>query len=85
MTSLGDRLLAGLRAAEAARPYQIDRADIRTVDDGLVWMRGARDGDSEVWFGPHDSDHDRRRTIRRMFWMRWVHRKEWLARGGVER
>jgi hypothetical protein len=80
MTSLSDRLIFGLRARE----YGLERAPIVTVNDGLVWMRGTHPGYSAVWFGPNDSDAGRRRTIRCWLWLRWVHRKDWFARGGRE-
>lgn len=80
--SLADRLIAGLRAQEQDRGYGLERTEVDTVSDGLVWMRGTHEAYSDVWFGPNDSDKKRRRTIRAWLWLRWLYRDRWLERGG---
>ena len=71
MTGLADRLLAGLRAAEAARPYQLDRATLRTVAEGAEWLRQYRDDNGDrIWLAAGDRKRELR--ARRLLWLRWL-------------
>lgn len=80
-----DRFISGLiseaKAEESEREYTLDRADLQTVDDGYRWLTDyCDDHGNAVWSS--DGWRTRRRMVRRLFWLRWIYRQEFLARGG---
>lgn len=81
--SLADRLIAGLRAQERGDVYHVERPIVRDVSEAYDWLMAYRDPEGrQIWLSA--GDRQRRRLIRRLFWLRWVHRKDWLSRGGRE-
>lgn len=81
MSSLGERIVAGLRAREQARPYQLERAEIGDVEDAVDWLWDYADARGDhTW---RRRCHPSPRTVaQRLLWLRWVHRRRWLERGG---
>ncbi len=76
-----DGLIKSARAQESVDTYHLDRAELASVDDGYRWLTDYCDDDGQnVWSGT--SWRSRRQLVRRMFWLRWAYRQEFLARGG---
>ncbi len=76
---LAQRLLA----TGSRQPYRLERVLIRSVDDGLEWMRDwAVGGGRYIWMGA--SDAERRRAIRHWRWLRHLHQQEIRERGGAQ-
>lgn len=80
--SIIERLVNTLREDEQARPYHLERPDLRTESDAAEWLREYRNvtGD-RVWLTA--GERGRKRVGRRLLWLRWVHRERWIERGGL--
>jgi hypothetical protein len=87
MTPLAERLVSGLRSAEATRPYQLDRPVFRSVAEAVVWLRDwcGEDGHTpwhKPWRGAESNDTERLKTLKRLLFARYRHRSDWIERGG---
>jgi hypothetical protein len=88
--SLAERLVSGLRAEEQQRPYRLDRPDVRSIADAVVWLQEwcGEDGHTpwhKPWLPLEDNEDNRLRTLKRMLFARFRSRLEWIERGGRER
>jgi hypothetical protein len=75
--TLYERLLGAAREQE----YTLERPHIPTVVDGDRWLYQWQDAEGRTpW--RNDGERTRQKTIRRWFWLRWSHNREWQERGG---
>ena len=79
--NLADRIVAGLRVQEQARPYGIDRAPITTVSAAERWLRDWRSEDGDCVWRPA-GESSREHTGRHLLWLRFLHQDRWIERGG---
>lgn len=79
MSRFANRIVAGLRAPEQARPYGLTRAPITTVAGVANWLWDARsESGDRIWFGQSSREH----AGEHLLWLRFLHHDRWIERGG---
>lgn len=83
MSTFADRIVAGLRAAEQRRPYGLDRAIILDDEEALEWLwEWQGDDGRHPWRQTRPPARGPRVVAGRLLWLRWVHHRDWVSRGG---
>lgn len=79
MTNFADRIVAGLRVQEQARPYSLTRAPITTEGGAANWLWDYRaESGDRIWFGAGTREF----AGRHLLWLRFLYQERWIERGG---
>lgn len=81
--TLADKIVAGLRVAEARDTYHLERAELATVGQAMRWLAEWRTPNGDlIWRSSEFGDAGREALSKQWLFLRFAFRREYAERGG---